>query len=437
MFSSVIVFISKVGIFDFFLRLLIVLLPFTTIITVFSKERLGIAGIGFFKEILLLWLFWALLWNLRKKKIELKSSKIDLLLWLYIVSMLWITLFTTGIPGTIFGGRYDFSFLLMFWVVYHGRWLLYENLSYYLKLFLISSGVMLFLSALIKFPLSEDVLLYFGYSWNPSNWQFSSEPPIFHGIDGANVRRFQWILDGPNTMWAFLIFYMWIWSYYFRSYKQWYFVQGCFIAGFILMILATYSRSALLGTVIALSFAIISSLPFLYKKYKKQTISLIFLALTFLSLLTFHYSGRLDAIIGRAGSTKWHFERMTVGLDRIKSAPWWQWLWSAGPAYRHVNKLAGTSRELIEKEDKFYIPESWYIQQFIEWGIIGWVLFLIIMAYLWFSLYKKHIFLASMFTGIAVMNMFLHTFESNFFSLLLFLILALILSPYAPRSHKK
>jgi hypothetical protein len=80
--------------------------------------------------------------------------------------------------------------------------------SYYLKLFVISGGIMLFLSGLLKWPLSEDILLAFGYCGNPSNWQAcNGVPPIFHGIDGANVRRFQGLLDGPNTMGAFLILF--------------------------------------------------------------------------------------------------------------------------------------------------------------------------------------------------------------------------------------
>ncbi len=80
---------------------------------------------------------------------------------------------------------------------------------------------------LLKWPFSEDILLYFGYSGNPSNWQFGSAVPIFHGVEGANVRRFQGIFDGPNTMGAYLLVYIGIFTYYFRNKKDWYFVIGC------------------------------------------------------------------------------------------------------------------------------------------------------------------------------------------------------------------
>jgi hypothetical protein len=60
--------------------------------------------------------------------------------------MIIVSIFTTGIAGIIYGGRYDFSFLLAFWVVYHGSTLLRQRVSYYLKIFLVSGGIMLFLS---------------------------------------------------------------------------------------------------------------------------------------------------------------------------------------------------------------------------------------------------------------------------------------------------
>jgi hypothetical protein len=156
-------------------------------------------------------------------------TKIDYFILLYIGILVFISFFTTGMRGIIYGGRYDFSFLITFSIVYHGFFLLGKPLSYYLKLFLLSGGVMLFLSALLKWPLSEDLLLYLGYSGNPSNWQFGASIPIFHGVDGANVRRFQGLLDGPNTMGAFLLMYVGVFLYYFRMKKNWFFLIGIFI----------------------------------------------------------------------------------------------------------------------------------------------------------------------------------------------------------------
>lgn len=83
-----------------------------------------------------------------------------------------MTLWTTGVRGLIFGGRYDFAFLLTYLIAYHGYVFLGRPISYYLRIFLFSAGSMLLISGLLKWPLQEDLLLYFGYSGNPSAWDF-------------------------------------------------------------------------------------------------------------------------------------------------------------------------------------------------------------------------------------------------------------------------
>ena len=185
----------------------------------------------------------------KEKKFPLQFTWIDIAIFAYIIAMVVITLPTTGIRGLVYGGRYDFAFLFAYLLIYHGYSFLKHPVSHYLKIFVISAGLMLFVSGLLKFPLSEDILFYFGYSGNISAWQFGGAPPAFHGIDGANVRRFQGLLDGPNSMGAFLILYMGILVYYTRYKKDWYFLVGAVILVLIVMILYTYSRSALIAMI--------------------------------------------------------------------------------------------------------------------------------------------------------------------------------------------
>ena len=185
-------FFKNTSLFDICFRILLILLPFTTILSVWTREELGIPGFAFYKEALILIMFLSVAWLHIRGKLAIRWSMLDVLIIAYIVTMIGVSLFTTGIAGIIYGGRYDFAFLLAFWIIYHGAPLLTHPASYYLRVFLISSGLMLFCSALLKWPLSEDLLLAFGYCGNPSNWQAcDGVPPIFHGIDGANVRRFQ------------------------------------------------------------------------------------------------------------------------------------------------------------------------------------------------------------------------------------------------------
>ncbi len=317
--------------------------------------------------------------------------------------------------------------------------LLNEGLSFYIKLLLLSCGIMIGISALIKFPLSEDMLLYLGFSGNPSAWEFAWVPPIFHGIDGANIRRFQGILDGPNTMGAFLIFFTGIFAYYFRSFKDWYFTNGGIILILVVMVVYTYSRSALLWILCAITLATIGSMRSIFKKYKKEFLILSTVGIFLCWIFYIQYADRIWAIVGRAWSTKGHFERMSVGIARVVESPLGQGLGSAWPAYRYVENLEWQGRQAVEEKDRFFIPESWYIQQFIEWGLISGIAFLMLMWIFFIRLMKKHLFLGSMFVGIGVMNLFLHTFESSPFSLILFIFVGLIFwfDRYGKRVPKK
>lgn len=423
--KSVLTHIKNLSVFDICFRILIVLLPFTTILTVFTRERLWLSGLGFYKELLLFLMFISLTWEHVRGKLRIEWSWVDGLIFAYIVTLIAISLWTTGLPWIIYWWRYDFSFLLAFWIIYHGIGLLREKISYYLKLFVISWGIMLFLSGLLKWPLSEDVLLWFGYCGNPSNWQAcDGVPPIFHGIDGANVRRFQWLLDGPNTMGAFLIFFGGIFAYYMRMKRNWYFVTGIILIGIFGMIFYTYSRSALIWGIVAVIVATLWSLRSIYKKYKTQFLVTVIIVCAILWVLSIKYAGNAGAIIGRAGSTKGHYERMITNIGRFQEHPMGQWLASSWPAYRYITAVDSKN---MEEKDRFYIPESWYIQQFVEGWVIGGILFLAIMATLFFLLVGENSILWGMFAGIGVMNLFLHTFESSVLVLPLFMLIGLIL----------
>lgn len=65
-------------------------------------------------------------------------TRYDLLIGIYMLLFIGVSLFTTGLKGIIYGGRYDFAFLVLFFTVFHGYAFLEEKISYYLKLFLIA-----------------------------------------------------------------------------------------------------------------------------------------------------------------------------------------------------------------------------------------------------------------------------------------------------------
>jgi hypothetical protein len=115
---------------------------------------------------------------------------------------------------------------------------------------------------------------------------------------------------------------------------------------------------------------------------------------------------------------------MIMGINRFLEYPMGQWLASSGPAYRYIIPVDSKN---MEQQDRFYIPESWYIQQFVEGGVIWGILFLSIMGLLFYLLMRESPILWGMFAGIGAMNLFLHTLESSVLVLLLFMLIGLIL----------
>ena len=67
----------------------------------------------------------------------------------------------TGLKAIIFGGRYDFEFLLVMLFVKHGQPFLKEKINYYLRLFIYSTGIAIIISVFVRFVFGESILLHF------------------------------------------------------------------------------------------------------------------------------------------------------------------------------------------------------------------------------------------------------------------------------------
>lgn len=413
--------------FDLAFRLLIGVLPFIVLLSVFTSQKLGIPWVSYVKEILLIIMGGYIIWKHIKGERRITWTWFDLLFGGYVVTLVVITLFTTGTAGLIYGGRYDFEFLYAFLVLLHGVPFLRESSGYYIRLFLIAWGISLFCSLLVRFVFHPDILLYFWFSWNPSNWQFGVTPPIFHWVDGANVQRFQGILDGPNSMGAFLIIYTGILVYYMRKKTDWYFLVGCFVLLALWLEFLTYSRSALWGFILGFLTIFISSLWFIIKKYKKEFYFVGVLGIIAFWMLSLQYFDKAEAILAREGSSRWHFSRMITGLERFWDHPLGQGLWSSWPWYRYVLEKRGFTQDEIMQSEPYYIPESWYIQQWVEGWIIGFLFFAAFFLILASSLSRLNIILFSILLWICGMNFFLHTFEVTYLSIWIFSFFGMVL----------
>ena len=299
-----------------------------------------------------------------------------------------------------------------------------------IKTFIISWIFSIFISIFIKFRLWEDFLLMFGFTEYQSNWTYSWSIPNYHWLENSWIKRFQWIFDWPNQMAFFIILYASVFLQSIKKKFEYHIIL--FLAILFSLVIITYSRSALLGIFSWIWLVVLLNIKYIYKKYKKVFLAWIIILSISIAWIFVWFNENLHNIILRSSSTTGHFDRMEIWYNRFITKPMWSWLAEAGPAYRNIypdkqNKDA----------EKYYIPESWFIQQLIEWGFIYFSIFLLIFINILFNLYKNSKTLFIWLIAILVMNVFLHIFEATYLSILLFIFVWLFykkISPYSLRS---
>ncbi len=411
----------KKNLFTLLVMFLIIVLPFYVILAVWFTSQAWIANAGFYiKELVLVLLFLSLVFEfIRNKKLP-SFDIIDYLIFWYIAYWVWITLANwLWLNSIVYGWRYDFIFFGVFLILKHWKQFIQVNDTRLLKTFIISWWLSLLFSILIKFRLWEQALLMFGFTEYTSNWTYSWSIPNYHWLENSWIKRFQWIFDWPNQMAFFIILYASVFMHYIKKKFEYHIIL--ILVVFFSLLIITYSRSALLWVFSWVWLLVLLNLNYIYKKYKKVFISWILIILLSIFWIFISFNENLKNIILRSSSTTGHFDRMEIGLERFESAPMWLWLAEAGPAYRSIYP------DLQTKEaEKYYIPESWFIQQLIEWGIIYFSLFCYILILLLINMYKNSKPLFIWLIAILVMNVFLHIFEATYLSILLFIFVGLI-----------
>ncbi len=443
--------LQKIG--RFLVLFLVGFLPWSVIVSVTGTERFGLELMRFAKEILLAAILVVVGLDMWRKKYHPRFNKIDAVIGIYILVLITISASTgTSLLWYIYGLRYDAEFLIAF-VLFRQAVYLWDIRFWQIgKIFILSGACMLAMSLLIRYVFGEVFLTIFGFSGQVSVWDGAGPPPIYHGIPGASIVRFQGLLEGPNQMAFFLLVYMGAYISLFSKFKKYRFINSVILLLLVFLLTQTYSRSGLLGMIlwasILMSYSIIGKIRrghFHARHIQwKKLIATIVLILLGWTLAVFQFGPKFTEVITRKWSTSAHFERMYIGFVRFLEQPLGHGLaqaWPASRAIAEVNQnpipltsLEGEMRRLgdyffarnpdfIMSTEHYYIPESWYIQQLIEGGVIGFFFFVIIFALLLISLRKYPAMLAAL-AGVLVMNTFLHSFESVHTALVLFLIIA-------------
>lgn len=413
--------------FDKITKIFVVFLPFYVLFKVFFEFKLWVPYVSFVKELFIIFLLWILVYEFYKQKKLPKFDLLDYLIFAYIAYLSLITLFAPKfVSSFIYGARYDFEFLVVFLIFKHSIDFLKNDFKYYVKLFLISWAWALTIWFLAKY-IWEWILTYLWFWDNVNNWQVSWAIPIYQWVEWTWIYRFQWIFDGPNQAAFFLLTFIGFLYYYFKWNRDYHFLLWFLSVFLVPLFIYTFSRSAILWVILWLVFVFILNISYFLKHYKKQTLSFFIIFLLFIWWFWFLIKDKVADIVVRKSSTAWHSERMTIWISRFISHPFWQWLASSWPASRYVNTINW------KKQEDFYIPESWFIQQLVEWWFLWFILFVSIMAVLFFFLLKIDFVLSVMFVAVMTMNLFLHAFEASYVSVLFFMLLWILYS----KKHKE
>ncbi len=409
--------LKNVNFFELLTIILLIVLPFWVILSVLFQFKLWFSKFVIYKEVLVILLLINLFYLFYKNKIFPNFTLIDYLIFAYIWYLLIISIYNwLSIKAFIYWWRYDFEFLIVFLIYRHGFLFLKNKLNYYIKIFILSWWIALFFWILVRFFLWEDILLSIWFSPKLSYWNIGDSIPIYHWIQWANIRRFQWIFDWPNQTAFFIIIYTWLVIHILKNKKDFLIYIILFLFFMIWLILLTYSRSAILWIITWFCLIFVLHFKNIFKRYKSILIIMITIFLFLWWIFFIRYSNTINNIFLREWSSKWHYERMIIGFNNWIKNPFWAWLASSGPAYRITHNITNI-------DEKYYIPESWFIQQLIEWWFVWFILFLIIM---WYFLINLHFISTPIFTSFAailVMNLFLHTFEAVYVSIAFFLFL--------------
>jgi O-antigen ligase len=249
------------------------------------------------------------------------------------------------------------------------------------------------------FVLPQDFLKHFGYG--------PSTIPAYQTINSnQSYARIQSTLRGVNPYGAYLVLITsLIAALLLRMKRNW--QKIILLIASLITLIYTFSRSAWIGTFVAVAFLVILGL-YKTKLFSTVVISGVVVVLIVGALVVTNHSTQLQNIIYhtqtnsavKTTSDQGHLSGLESGLKDIYHQPLGGGVGTAGPASTYNPK-------------RIRIAENYYIQVGQETGIIGLGLFLAINICLGYRLWQRRseslaLGLFASFLGLVVVNMFSH-----------------------------
>lgn len=331
--------------------------------------------IRLWKEIIILILFIFSLYRIRKHKIwKVLSQKIHIGRLIVLLIILWFFVLLNGLlitqtwlTATIFSLRYSITWFIIFIIFSFLSFAFLEKKPHlemwYNKIIKRLLWGSLFRWIIIFFvPRMLEFVWYNQYNYE---WDINIAPPAaYYSQYNSGYVRNQFLFERPIS-WGFFLVAFWPMFFALAIKKRWW--KAVLFGGWLywLAVLSTFSRAAWWAWFAQVLIIFLIE----YRKSLKKAFlyGFIPILLVFWSITYFWR----DQIINRKFSNTWHFTNIVAAIEKIKEKPLFgDWPWTAWPASHHL------------WEDKEYNPENQFLQIRIEYGILGFIFWMII--YLWF-----------------------------------------------------
>ncbi|MFH0851207.1 MAG: O-antigen ligase family protein [Candidatus Peregrinibacteria bacterium] len=378
---------------------------------------------------------------------------IDVLILVLIILSVVVTAFThADWKLALLGFRYDFIPLVTFLVARRVEWS--ETFRRATLKVLLWVGVIVSVCGILTVFLPVKFFLWLGYS--PAHSLYFANGPVaaFQQVSETGLRRIQSTMSGPNQLGVWLLIPLSVLLVHMSSWKatsdkrlaiSTFAVCVLFVVSALFL---SFSRAAWIAAFVVCMVMLCRSVPRRLLRGVAVGAVLIVVGIAVVASLLF------PSVFFRLSSSRGHIVRPLQAIGRMVAHPFGEGLGAAGPASNRVSETcvflrpqddpswAKTTPRLcvflgstqVQPADHVcrcpFLPENWYLQVGVEMGVLGFILFIILivlvlrrlgmqyavcsMQYVrgqWRPSLDSAIFLT--FLGVSIAALFLHAWEDG------------------------
>ncbi len=423
----------------YILHLFVFLLPFHAVVITFLQCKMGVDTniLRFWKELVVLFLLSIVSFQLLYKyKTNIWSIfKNNTLLWV-IIAFILCSLFYVFFPyieiktQALLWFKYDvfFLFTLLIWMYLASA---RENIIPLTKTLFASTllVILLFLPWYLSWDIAKKAELLW-YSTAVSTYEAGGCLAYAQNVKGGH-NRFQASFGDPIRFSVFLVIVFILLTWYILEFKK---EKGrkyqitlffCFALLFWISIFYAFTKTSILWWVVGAVLFLYLVRKVIFNKTFSRRFMIILGGIISIILAIGLYIKR-DLFL-HPEAVLWRAENLIISVKMFLFNPLWYGLWIAWPA----SQLATSNDTSLSKWVYKFLPENWYVQIFLEQGLIWGLLFLSLVILIALALYKimmqkKDYFSISLFTAfisLLFMANFTHVFEESATNFILFLLI--------------